>query len=292
METTSPFQPATAIPKRLKAFFYGAPGVGKTILSLHFPGVTLIDLERGTDHYGGQFQFSKLPTVSLDEIVKAVTWLKTSQHEYRTLVIDPLTIYWDMIQTKWSDIFGRKKGSKDPYTFEPKDWKPMRDEFREFLRLLSEVDMNVIATAHEKPQYSDSQFMQKTGETFDCEKHAGYLFDVVGRIYTTTKGERMIRLLKDRTNLLPREDFPADFSEFEKCLGKEKLEAKAVPVPVAPVFVRASQDQQNEVRALAKQAGGTIADAKKAAGLPVEPLSVESAVKLIAYLKSVTAEAA
>ena len=291
MNATNPFQPATAIPKRLKAFFYGAPGVGKTILSLHFPGVTLIDLERGTDHYGGQYAFAKLPTVSLDEIHAAVVWLKANSHDYRTLVIDPLTIYWDMIQSKWADIFGRKRGGKDPYTFDPKDWKPMRDEFREFLRLLSEVDMNVIATAHEKPQYSDSQFMQKTGETFDCEKHAGYLFDVVGRIYTTAKGARMVHLMKDRTNLLPKEDFPADFAEFEKCLGKDKLEAKAVPVPAEPVFVRATQKQQDDVRALVRQLGGTIAQAKKSAGLPVGPLSEEQANTLIAYLGSITAEA-
>ena len=301
MSDPNPFQPATAIPKRLKAFFYGAPGVGKTILSLHFPGVTLIDLERGTDHYGGQFTFSKLPTVSIDEITAAVKWLHENQHDYRTLVIDPLTVYWDMVQTKWAGIFGRKanpkdKNAGDAYTFDPKDHKPMKDDFRKFLRLLADLDMNVIGTAHEKDEYSETQFMSKVGKTFDCEKHAGHFFDVLGRIYIGPKGARMIHVLKDRTNALPKEDFPADFSQVEACLGKDKLEAKAVPVPAAPVFIRATQEHQDEFRALAAKAGYTgptaLADAKKAMGLPTSPLSDENAAKAIETLKGVTAEKA
>ena len=51
----SPFAPAGAAVKRLKLFLWGDSGVGKTTLALHFPMCVVLDMERGTDHYGDSF---------------------------------------------------------------------------------------------------------------------------------------------------------------------------------------------------------------------------------------------
>jgi len=237
-----PFQAAEEIPMRLKLFLYGPWGGGKTTMSLKFPGVALIDMERGADHYAKDFKFKRLPVNSLKEINAAVRWLLTSDHEYRTLVLDPLTIYWDALQTKWADYFGRVKSrgnqeAAEIYTFEPKDYKPMKDEFKEFLRLLGALDMNVICTAHEADKYSEAKFMEKEGKRPDCEKSAPHFFDTVGRIYVDGSGRRMIRLDKDRTNRFKvGQDFPAEYSVFEQLLGSDDLTKKAqvkeLPAPV------------------------------------------------------------
>ena len=91
--------------------------------------------------------------------MEAVQWLLTNAHSYRTLIIDPITIYWDALQKKWSDIFlKRNKGSKgyrfEFYDLQPRDWMTIKAEFKELIRKLIALDMNVIVTARQKVQYA------------------------------------------------------------------------------------------------------------------------------------------
>ena len=124
---TSPFQRAGSRNNRLKLFLWGDSGVGKTTLALQFCNPVVIDLEAGTELYGEAFTFDVLHATTADEVMEAVDWLLKNRHDYRTLVIDPITIYWDALQKKWSDIFLRRnKGSKgyrhEFYDLQPKDW--------------------------------------------------------------------------------------------------------------------------------------------------------------------------
>ena len=91
------------IEKRLKALFYGMAGVGKTTASIQFAAPYLIDTEKGAendqyikilqDNGGAIFQ-----TSCFDELLKEVKSLLTEKHEYKTLVIDPLTtLYHDLL---------------------------------------------------------------------------------------------------------------------------------------------------------------------------------------------------
>lgn len=243
----SPFKKATLIPKRLKAFIWGASGTGKTTLALAFPSPVVIDLERGTDYYGDKFNFERLdPTPrTVEEMFAAVRWLLENDHEFRTLIIDPITVFWEMMQNEWQDRLGAKAVKKraiedaEEFDLQPKDWKPIKAQFREFMRMLTAVDMNVIVTAREKTKYADGQFMKAIGETFDGEKSMPYLFDVELRIFRRQDGQRLVHVMKDRTGTMPKVDFPLGYSEFEKCLGKDALVKKADkvqlegPAPVA-----------------------------------------------------------
>ena len=148
----SPFQRAVTLDKRLKLFLWGDSGVGKTTLSLQFPNPVVIDLEGGTDLYGESFEFDVQRASTVDHVRDGVNWLHTHPHSYRTLVIDPITIYWDALQRKWSEIFlKRNKKSKgyrfDFYDFQPRDWMTIKAEFKEIIRRLIALDMNVIVTA-------------------------------------------------------------------------------------------------------------------------------------------------
>src|SRR6185503_1106674 len=92
-----------AIQKRLKALFYGGAGVGKTTAAIQFPSPYLIDTEKGAEND----QYTKLlkksggvvfQTSDFDELMKEVKALLTEKHEYKTLIIDPLTtIYNDLL---------------------------------------------------------------------------------------------------------------------------------------------------------------------------------------------------
>jgi hypothetical protein len=176
----------------------------------------------------------------------AVDWLQTHKHDFRTLVIDPVTVYWDALQKKWSDIFlNRNKGSKghkfEFYDLQPRDWMTLKAEFKEFIRKLIALDMNVIVTARQKTQYADGGFMKAAGETFDGEKSLPYLFDTIVRLYVDPKGRHMGVCLKDRSNKLPKEPFECRYQLFEELFGKDTLTRKAKPIS------QASQEQKHRI---------------------------------------------
>lgn len=233
---TSPFEKAEKVDSYLKLFIWGESGAGKTTLALQFPDVVVIDMEKGTAQYGDKFTFAVTNTNKANEADKAVEWLLHNKHPYKTLVVDPITIYWDSLQTKWSEILlasdgkGIKgKGEHQFYDFQPKDWMVIKAEYKEFMRKLLDLDMNVIITAHGKTNYKDGQFMQAAGKTFDTEKKTAYLFDVVLELYIES-GKRWAFCHKDRTGKLPTEPFEVNYEAMTKYFGKDTLERPAQPV--------------------------------------------------------------
>lgn len=234
----SPFLMGARARRRLKLLLWGDSGAGKTTLALRFPGCVVIDLEGGTELYGDTFSFDVLKATTADEAMAAVDWLLTHPHEYRTLVIDPITVYWDALQAKWGRIFlQRNKGGKghhgEFYELQPRDWVTLKAEFKELVRKLIALDMNVIVTARQKAQYADAGFMRKVGETFDGERTLPYLFDTILHLYRDKDGRFMAANMKDRSNKLPIGDFEVSYALLEQCLGADALDR--APTPVAMV---------------------------------------------------------
>jgi AAA domain len=234
----SPFQKAASTNKRVKLLLWGDSGAGKTTLALQFPATVVIDMEGGTALYSDDFSFDVLQATSADAVMSSVDWLLANPHEYRTLVIDPVTIYWEALQKKWSDIFlKRNKGSKgfkhEFYDLQPKDWMTLKGEFKELVRKLLRLDMNVIVTARQKTLYADSGFMRKVGETFDGEKSLPYLFDTIVRLRRDEKGRFLGECLKDRSNRLPTGEFECSYAVFERCFGRDMLDREATPLVLA-----------------------------------------------------------
>ncbi len=162
-KTAPPFVKARTQKKRLKLFVWGDSGVGKTTLALQFPAPVVIDMEGGTDLYGDRYDFDVLRAATADQVMEAVDWLLANRHDYRTVVIDPVSVYWDALQRKWSDIFLRRNKTSKGYKFEfydlqARDWMTVKAEFKEFIRKLIALDMNVIVTARQKTLYAEGGF--------------------------------------------------------------------------------------------------------------------------------------
>ena len=245
-KTDSPFQKAESLDKRLKLFVWGESGVGKTTLALQFPRPAVIDLEGGTDLYAGAFDFDVIRVTTADEVAEAVGWLRTNSHPYRTLIVDPITVYWESLQQKWSSIFLRRnknsKGHKfEFYDLQPRDWMTVKAEFKDLARQLVGLDLNVIVTARAKVQYADSGFMQAVGHTFDCEKSLPYLFDAIVRLHRDDQGRFVGTCMKDRSNQLPRGEFEASYGLFEQAFGEDALARPARPAALA------TQDQVQQL---------------------------------------------
>jgi hypothetical protein len=228
----------TTIEKRLKAFFYGSAGVGKTTAAIQFPKPYLIDCEKGAEND----QYMKLlekaggaifQTTDFDELISEIKALLTEEHQYKTLVIDPLTtVYNDLLdkaEAKVGSEFGRHYGEANK-------------RMRHLIKLLMRLDMNVIITSHAKNEYGDN--LKVLGQTFDCYKKLDYLFDLVFEIQKRGK-ERVGVVKKSRIESFgDGEQFPFNYDTVAEKYGRHILERDAKKE------VLASAEQVAEIKRL------------------------------------------
>lgn len=213
-----------AIQKRLKLFMFGEAGVGKTTAAIQFPDAYLIDAERGMENYDKTIATSEsvvFPTTDIDEVITEVRSLLTEKHDYRTIVIDPITpLYTDLLE-KCEKITGTEWG---------RHYGEANKSMKRLINLLMMLDMNVIMTSHAKAEYGDE--MKKIGITFDGWKKLDYVFDLV--LQLDRRGpKRFATVRKTRLEAFPDGDsFEWDYKEFIKRVG-DTIEQKAEAVALA-----------------------------------------------------------
>lgn len=236
---TKPFNKPTESEKRLKMLIFGKAGAGKTRFSLNFPSPSVVDTEKGTVHYGKEFDFEVIHTSNPDDIMETVNWLLTNKHDYKTFIFDSFTVYYSALQDKYADIFlTREKKSAgfkfEYYKFQPNDYPIVKRGYHKLMRMIDRLDMNVICITHEKDEYADGGFMQKTGDkTFDGEKSLEHYFDTVVHLQKTKDGKYLATQKKDRTGKLPDKTFEINYEIFAKAFGEESLNKESTPIALA-----------------------------------------------------------
>src|SRR3954451_20663801 len=208
-----------AVNKRLKLFMFGPAGVGKTTAAIQFPNSYIIDCERGTENYEKLINASGsavLQTTDMLDVIQEVKSLLTERHEYRTLVIDPITtVYNDLLEKcelKVGSDFGRHYGEAN------KQMKRLAD-------LIFALDMNVIVTAHAKTEYGDN--LRKLGYTFDGWRQLDYLFDLVVELGKKGK-KRFGKVVKTRIDTFPDEEvFEWNYEAIKQRYDAHTLEKEA-----------------------------------------------------------------
>ena len=258
--------------------FYGSAGVGKTTAAINFPRPYLIDTEKGAvndgyieileDRGGAVFQ-----TSDFDELVTEVKALLTEKHEFKTLVIDPLTtVYNDLLDKaslKVGTEFGRHYGEANK-------------QMKHLCNLLLRLDMNVIITSHAKVVYGDN--LSVIGNTYDCYKKLDYIFDLVFEIQK--RGESRVAVIK-KSRVKTFEDnssFTFNYDEVSKKYGKKYLERDAV------AEVLATEEQVLELKKIINllKVDGEVVQKwlKKADSETIEEMNSKFIQKCIDYLKS------
>lgn len=222
------FTDATPEQRRLKMYIYGSHGTGKTVTSLHFPDPAVIDFDGGTDHYTRFFKFKRLRTTDIDAAIQSVDELIKDPSGVKTLVIDSITKFWELLQEKHLKRLRVKKGNP-AYTFQPLDYKAIKGDLKAFINKLLALDVNIIATAQTKNIFSQDagEFMKVIGTEPDGPKEAPYLFDVVLELTMGPNDTRMARVIKDRTNTLPKE-FEFNYQILTQYFGIKDLEREPV----------------------------------------------------------------
>lgn len=212
---------------RLKLFMYGNAKVGKTTLGIQFPKPYIIDTEGTTDKEKYVEIINKkegvvLVTQDFDELVEQVKGLLTLKHDYKTLVIDSLTILYNDLLDKAAAVVGTEFG---------RHYGEANKKFKHLINLLLRLDMNVIITSHAKNEYGSK--LEVLGSTFDCYKKLDYIFDLILEIQK--RGKDRVALVKG-TRLKEFEEgaaFPCSYEEFTNRYSTEAMERCAVSQELA-----------------------------------------------------------
>ena len=223
---------AKQIKKRFKAVFWGDFGTGKTTNALNYePPVLVIDDEKGTEHYGDYYDFLVYPTRSYQDIKALVKELIESDCvvngvRIETLVIDSLTVFYNLCQAWWFNYF-QAKNSNPLYQLQPKDWSAIKSDFKELIDELLLLDVNVIVVAHQKTNYKSGSFMEiDQTEPYkpSLPDDTPHYFDVVLR-FVKTKGKYSVENNKCRIlNKEGREALPAKIENIDnKTFAKELM---------------------------------------------------------------------
>jgi KaiC/GvpD/RAD55 family RecA-like ATPase len=268
-----------AVNKRLKLFMYGPAGVGKTTAAIQFPNSYIIDCERGTENYDKLVTASGsavFQTTDMLDVIAEVKSLLTLRHDYRTLVIDPITtVYNDLLEkceTKVGSDFGRHYAEANKL-------------MKRLANLIMALDMNVVVTAHAKKEYGDN--LRVLGQTFDGWRQLDYWFDLVVELGKKGKGKearRVAKVAKTRIETFPDEDvFEWSYDAIKKRYDIAMLEKPAEAVQLAsPEQVREMKELLNVVRL----PEGTIDKWFAKAGVDVwEDMPTETIDKCIEYVK-------
>jgi hypothetical protein len=240
-----------AVQKRLKLFMFGPAGCGKTTAAIQMPQSYIIDCERGSENYDKLINDSGsavFQTTDIHDVIAEVKSLLTTKHDFRTLVIDPITtVYNDLLdkcELKVGSDFGRHYGAANK-------------EMKRLANLIMSLDMNVVVTAHAKKEYG--QNLAVVGQTFEGWKQLDYIFDLV--INLDKKGKKRVATVS-KTRM--SESFPdGDAFEWSYSAVAERYD-KMYPGMLGKVATQvelATDEQVKQIRGLlevVRLAEGTV----------------------------------
>ena len=213
--------------QRLKAMFYGEMGTGKSTCACQFPFTAYIDTEdtaskkkyaKAISDNNGQV----LATGDFDEILSQVKELMSTKHDFKTLVIDSLTIPYDNLQADCERVVGNEFG---------RHVTAANKKMKLLVNLLLRIDMNVIVTCQAKKEYGNN--MSVIGQTYSCYNRLGYMFDLV--FETQIRGDKYYAVTKkSRIDEFPmNESFIFNYEEVIKRYGAQCIEKDVVPQELA-----------------------------------------------------------
>lgn len=141
--------------KRSKSYvFYGKAGTGKTTLAGTFPGpILLLDIQdEGTDSVSDVKGLKVWDITDLDELDDAYWYLKSGDHDFKTVVLDTMTMLQHL---KIMDIVGPKlertgKQAGDWGTMTKANWGEVASYLKDQTTRFRNLPMNVVFIAQER----------------------------------------------------------------------------------------------------------------------------------------------
>lgn len=264
--------------QRLKAMFYGEMGTGKSTCACQFPNTAYIDTEDTTSKKKYADMIIKnggavLASGDFDEILQQVKELMSTKHDFKTLVIDSLTIPYENLQADCERTVGNEFG---------RHVTAANKKMKLLVNLLLKMDLNVIVCCQAKKEYGSN--MSVIGQTYSCYNRLGYMFDLV--FETQIRGDKFVAITKkSRIDEFPmNESFTFSYDEVIKRYGAQCIDKNVVPQELAD---KKQVDELNRLIDLFKVPEETwMKWVEKHNAESFEELSNETIQKIIDHLKS------
>lgn len=229
--------PVQAKPSKPKILVWGKSGVGKSWGALDFPCSYLIDCEGGSNlprytdklkKSGGLYFGPEHGANDFAAVTEEIITLATTQHKYRTLIIDSGTkILGTAVAAEHERM---EKAGRDMEKTFGAEKKPALNWLRRWLRWFQAMDMNIVVICHEKDEYKDGKLVGSIPDFWD--KYT-YELDLSLQIVKTGQS-RKARVTKTRLEGFPDlETFDWSYEEFAKRFGKDVIEAQGEAIKLA-----------------------------------------------------------
>ena len=213
----SMFRRASKVKKMFKICGFGPTGSGKTIFALTFPRPRYIDMESGTDWYIGRKvipeqndDFDLLNTKSAGKVINAIDEIERDLEKdpecIESVVLDPVTVFWDALQEAYLDKMRRKNSD---FEIKFQHWKSIKGPYKQAMTTLINLPVNLILIGRESAEYEmKGEKLVQVGTRISTEKDTPYLADIYLRFFTKKdkNGNEIFltQVEKDRTNLMKK----------------------------------------------------------------------------------------
>jgi len=177
-------KPKDLVAKNLKALIYGKSGIGKTYLAGSVKDALVLDLEKGSASVKNK-DIDVVPIANAKEFKEVLEYLKTDT-KYKTIVVDSITRYAEMLYVALTKLYPDKKDSM-------KLWGDFDVVSRQRLEDLLQIEKNIIVTALEE-DVNDGGFLRKY-PMYKASKFKMMIpsyFDLVSHLVIDEQGNRMM----------------------------------------------------------------------------------------------------
>lgn len=198
--------------KNIKMLLFGYAGVGKTVFALSHPGTGyLIDFENGASQYAEMFDTIKSVRINKwQEFDAAIDWIAKNAEKHSFIVIDSETAYWD--QMMYDRSVSESRAGKEITALNFADWGVVKKIDSNLHQRLKNLDMDVIAIAHEKPVVNSNDFVN--GYIPACNKTLPHSFDVTVRMTKDFDGTRKLYVENRHSDWLMKDSYDVTNKTF------------------------------------------------------------------------------
>lgn len=209
-------------PDRVRFLVYGESGVGKTVFASTWKAPIFLDIDDGMSSVT-----RKVDRVWITEWAQLETicdWLRTGDHNYKTVVIDSLNEGQQLAMAAIIEEFPQIRRSYGSLPGES-DYGKMLYDFDQLIRKFKMLNMNVVYVAQATTKVFDTDIIQPQLIGKATSRNLCRMMDVVGYIYKAQTQNGSIRMMsfdaanyvtKDRSSRLPAVMENPTYSKLEK----------------------------------------------------------------------------
>lgn len=278
-------KPEVIVPSKPKFMIYGKAGTGKTYFSLEFPYPYFIDTERGSTRKpyvdkliasGGAYLGPDEGSQDFIEVINQVRELATTQHPYKTLILDSFSKLYNLEQAAAEERVGSDFG---------KDKREANKPTRQLMRWLERLPMTVVLVCHQKNQWERREReLIMAGSTFDGLDKMAYDLDLL--LEAKINGsKRYATVVKSRIEGFPVQmDIELDYPTFANLYGKAVIESPTQALTLAdPAQVERIKYIVDLLKVPVEDSDKWLA---KCQANQWEDLTAEQATKLLTFLEA------